>query len=56
MERRTPENNDNNNIWKIPIRLTSVGLAHARPKYSDYVYRGVTSFLISQSAGQSVGQ
>ena len=32
-EWRTPENNNNNNIWKIPIRLTSVGLAHARPNY-----------------------
>ena len=28
-ERRTPENIYN--IWKIPIQLTSVGLAHARP-------------------------
>ena len=27
-ERRMPDND--NNIWKIPIRLTSVGLAHAR--------------------------
>ena len=27
-ERRTPD--DNNNLWKIPIRLTSVGFAHAR--------------------------
>jgi len=26
MKRRTPEN-----IWKIPIRLTSVGLTHTRP-------------------------
>ena len=28
-ERRTP----NNNIKKIAIQLTSVGLAHARPNY-----------------------
>ena len=25
--------NDVRHIWKIPIRLTSVGLAHARPNY-----------------------
>ena len=31
-ERCTPENTDNN-IWKIPIRLTSVGLAQARLNY-----------------------
>ena len=37
-EWRTPENNnndDNNIVWKIPIWLTSVGLAHARPNYSE---------------------
>ena len=29
-EWRTPEN-----IWKIPIQLTSVGLAHTRPNYKQ---------------------
>ena len=32
-EWRTPDNN----IWKIPIWLTSVGLAHARPNYQGYL-------------------
>ena len=30
-ERRMPENNNDDSIWKIPLQLTSVRLAHARP-------------------------
>ena len=36
-----PENNDNNDE-KIPIRLTSVGLAHARPINWTLVYNYFT--------------
>ena len=34
-ERHMPENN--NNIWKIAIEHTSVGLAHAHPKYLEFI-------------------